>query len=861
MHNHTNCFKKIVAIIIAISVCSGLVNAAVIQHNIGTGNLIIPGNSTNDYIITGSTSTYYIEVGLGYHGTITLQNCNFNFTGWGVHSPIRIVGRDGQSNENPLTIVNLILDGSNTIQNDGGGRACIQVDQGTQINISAIDPCDDNSGTLIARQLNDDGGAAIGSLNHWNNSNEPTATATLYNQNGSLTGYNGTTAGGNVVVSSGKLTVRGGHGAGIGGGFGTYYDGMIVIYGGVVEATADFDAAGVGSGCPEGTGVIQVYAPHSAVVALPPATISAKGAGASPNGGIGHTLFSELGLSGTKVRVYIGDPGMTNCPINISTEDNTPNANIYVDLSQDPDINRVVTATVDPALLDIHQVYFGTTNSSGMYSTTGKLQNNTTFFTDAISASPESYGHPYLPKVMALPYGGNIHLQRLMADFTIESFPSSPLFLGYSSMDASLNAACVKLVYNDADPIEDVQFDLANGNSTDFDNLIFLASDSTTVISAPTTLTQGDSYYILIPIKTGKGAYIFSDVVRIIGVWQGTSTSYIRQIVTQIVGDMHTEYICQGESYWYNGEELTEPGLYSSVTTTTSQCNAVSSVEFLNLIVTAPVTSMFNANACDSYDWNGIVYTETGYYSQTLQTVFGCDSVVTMQLTINPSYTTNLTVTACDEYEWFGETYYNSGQYTHMLNSIYGCDSLFTMNLTINNSPDLEIHGLTQIAISTDLWPGIYNYCIADSVELQPCTVTWECSNPDWIVLPSDNPYWFKLIANTLGTATLTAVADCQSGCNATASIEIQASYIGVDEIDDNPVSIYPNPASDRLIIKGEQLKQIIIYNCYGQTINVIPMNLEDEISIETENMDNGLYFADILTTKGIITKRILISK
>ena len=269
-------------------------------------------------------------------------------------------------------------------------------------------------------------------------------------------------------------------------------------------------------------------------------------------------------------------------------------------------------------------------------------------------------------------------------------------------------------------------------------------------------------YYILIPIQSNKDAYIFSDVLRIIGVWQGTSTSYIRQIVSQIVGDMHTEYICEGGSFWFNGEELTEPGLYSSVTTTTSQCQAISSVELLNL----------------------------AYYI-----------------------------------------------------------------------PEIEIHGLTQIAISSDLWPGIYNYCIADSTEHQQCEVTWQCSNSEWIILPSDTPFWFTLIANTLGTATLTASVVCDSGCDAIGSIEIQASYIGVDEIDDNPVSIYPNPASDRLIIKGEQIKQIIIYNCYGQTINAIPTNLEDEISIDTDNLNNGLYFADILTTKGQITKRILISK
>lgn len=310
---------------------------------------------------------------------------------------------------------------------------------------------------------------------------------------------------------------------------------------------------------------------------------------------------------------------------------------------------------------------------------------------------------------------------------------------------------------------------------------------------------------------------------------------------------------------------------YPKSSFSTSGTGYTHSIDFINqsFISNDGITPDGSGDLCDDVMWyfgDGSssmatspthVYANPGLY--LTQMISGLNGFECTDTTF--CYVHIIDTTICGSFVWNDSIYETSGVYYQRFMNDNTLDSIINLNLTINNSPDLEIHGLTQIAISTDLWPGIYNYCIADSVELQPCTVTWECSNPDWIVLPSDNPYWFKLIANTLGTATLTAVADCQSGCNATASIEIQASYIGVDEIDDNPVSIYPNPASDRLIIKGEQLKQIIIYNCYGQTINVIPMNLEDEISIETENMDNGLYFADILTTKGIITKRILISK
>ena len=890
------------AAIMAVAFSSSMLNAAVITHNIGTGSLIIPEYSTDDYIITGSTTNHYVQVQLGYHGSITLQNCSFNFSGYGADSPIRIVGMDGQSNEHPLTVVNLILEGHNTIQNNGGGRACIQVDQGAQINISAIDPCDNNSGILIAKQLNDSGGAAIGSLVHYANPNETTATASLSN------GGTGTTAGGNIVISSGTITARGGHGAGIGGGYTTYYDGMIVIYGGVVNATADFDAAGIGSGCPEGTGVIQVFTPHSAVIALPPAVISAKGAGATASGGVGHNLFSELGLAGTKVRVYIGDPGMTNCPIGVYTDDHIPNANIYVDLSQDPDIYRVVTATVDPSLLDIHQVFFGTTGNSGVYSTTGKLNNNTTFFTDAISVSPSSYGHPYLPKVATLPTGGNVQLDKLMADFRIETFPSTMLAMGYSSSEALEKATCVKLVYNDPNPIENVQFDLANGAASDFDNLVFLASDSTTLIPAPTTLSQGETYYIIIPIQTGKEAYLFSDVLRIIGVWQGASTSYIRQIVTQIVGYVHTEYICSGDSYWFYGEELTEPGMYSNVTTTTSQCQALSIVEILNLVVNFPVTSSFEATHCDKYVWNGIEYTSSGQYEQVLHTQTGCDSIVTLYLSIYELDTT-YSIEACDEYWWYGQTYTRSGRYEHLGQTSSGCDSLEVLNLTINKStdtyesvvscdgyewrgtfytepgtyqheegqtvhgcdsvawlelslnytPDIKILGYSQVAHSSNLWHGIYYYYVVDSLLLEPGSVSWTCSNPSWIMDPVGD-FGCRLIVKERGEGVLNVETGLTTGCDTQCEFWINATDFGVEEDGIDGVLVYPNPASSHVTIGAGGLKNIRIFNALGQLVKEMACGGDDKVEMDISGMERGAYIVEVHALNRKAIKRLLVN-
>ena len=52
-----------------------------------------------------------------------------------------------------------------------------------------------------------------------------------------------------------------------------------------------------------------------------------------------------------------------------------------------------------------------------------------------------------------------------------------------------------------------------------------------------------------------------------------------------------------------------------------------------------------------STTWNGTTYTTSGIYTQTLQTINGCDSVVTMDITINTSPVFTFpqdTLAACD---------------------------------------------------------------------------------------------------------------------------------------------------------------------------------------------------------------------
>ena len=93
-----------------------------------------------------------------------------------------------------------------------------------------------------------------------------------------------------------------------------------------------------------------------------------------------------------------------------------------------------------------------------------------------------------------------------------------------------------------------------------------------------------------------------------------------------------------GTAYlWSNGVTdatliVSSTGTYQVIGYDEAGCNAMASV-IVN--VWQPVTSEFTVECPDScYVWNGQSYCTSGDYTQSLQTVHGCDSVVTLHLTI-----------------------------------------------------------------------------------------------------------------------------------------------------------------------------------------------------------------------------------
>ena len=167
---------------------------------------------------------------------------------------------------------------------------------------------------------------------------------------------------------------------------------------------------------------------------------------------------------------------------------------------------------------------------------------------------------------------------------------------------------------------------------------------------------------------------------------------YIRHL--QVI-DTFPLTVCASELpfVWY-GKSYMEGGQYSTDTIHGEAVNKVymDTVHTVNLTVLPVSAGDTAATACESFEWYGQTYEQSGEYSHTFEggNIYGCDSVVTLHLTINHANAGDTTVKACEEFTWYGVTYTESAEPTHTFTNIHGCDSIVTLHLTINHANSSE---------------------------------------------------------------------------------------------------------------------------------------------------------------------------
>ena len=127
------------------------------------------------------------------------------------------------------------------------------------------------------------------------------------------------------------------------------------------------------------------------------------------------------------------------------------------------------------------------------------------------------------------------------------------------------------------------------------------------------------------------------------------------------------------DSYTWFGTTYTVGGTYYHGTDT------------LNLTLNYSTTGTDAMTACDSLQWNNVWYTTSTVEIDSLQTIAGCDSIVTVTLTVNHSIEIVDTVIALESYTWHDSVYTQSGTYYFHTQTVAGCDSTEVLVLFVEN--------------------------------------------------------------------------------------------------------------------------------------------------------------------------------
>ena len=280
---------------------------------------------------------------------------------------------------------------------------------------------------------------------------------------------------------------------------------------------------------------------------------------------------------------------------------------------------------------------------------------------------------------------------------------------------------------------------------------------------------------------------------------------------------------------WIDGNTYTSST--NTPTFTLTNANGCDSIVTLNLTINSNSTTDV-ITTCDSVTWiDGITYTSsTNTPTVTLTNTYGCDSVVTLNLTVSSPTTSTDLVTACNSFTWIDSVTYTSSTNipTVTLISAAGCDSVVTLNLTVNHVD------ITITQNSNTLTVG----------EAGAAYQWLDCNNGNSIITGEINQSYNPVTSGDY------AVAVTKSGCTDTSvCVNFIPNTIGINELENSFVKIYPNPTSSAFIIElvnSFQDTQLSIVSIEGKTVYSKPTINTNKLLIDASEWSKGIYVVKI---------------
>ena len=295
---------------------------------------------------------------------------------------------------------------------------------------------------------------------------------------------------------------------------------------------------------------------------------------------------------------------------------------------------------------------------------------------------------------------------------------------------------------------------------------------------------------------------------------------------------VNTQFLneCPGFSITVGSSTYTTTGNFSDtlIGASASGCDSIINT---NLTIAIPTNNLtFNECSVFSITVGSNTYNSTGNYSDTLvgASASGCDSIVNTDLTVSPIVTTNQAFNECSGFSIIvgNNTYNTTGNYSDTLlgASASGCDSIVNTSITIMAVIDITVANTFS-------------------------TLTANHSGASYQWLDCDNN--FAVISGATSQA-FTATANGNFAVEITVGSCIDTSVctilttVGINELAQKAVSIYPNPATNYIQVNLGNQVTILNYSLTAITGELIKENTVENantLSIDISDEAKGVYF------------------
>ena len=314
----------------------------------------------------------------------------------------------------------------------------------------------------------------------------------------------------------------------------------------------------------------------------------------------------------------------------------------------------------------------------------------------------------------------------------------------------------------------------------------------------------------------------------------GGCDSTITTNVTMIVAFNETEnlFVCENTTFTY------PDGTTELITSGTSHVSSLTSVLGCDSIVTTNVTMNPAYNESESYsicenvsyvypDGSSETITGNTSHSSNFTSVSGCDSIIVTNISVIPLISTSQNMSICsgDEFTYPDGTISSNilvdESHVSNLTAASGCDSIITSFIMVNPLPIL-----TTAESGNTI-----------TVNQTGAQYVWlNCNTSNSVITGESNPSYTPLNNGSY------AVEIDLNGCIDT-SLCIVISTIGLDELNVNSISVYPNPVNDYLHIQSK----IDISNVNYEIVDVkgkviLEGTLNTETVIDVSNINKGTY-------------------